>query len=74
VIGVHAVSSAATPGIVSASPRHLSIATADAVEKVSGADAETKTVKMATRANIVFDEKPWDVSILGFPGYLLTNT
>jgi hypothetical protein len=73
VIGVHAVSSAATSGTLSGSLRHLSNATADAVEKVEGVDAETKAVKMPIAANIVFGRETCDVSILGFPGYVLTN-
>jgi len=46
---------------------------ADADEKLGIADAETKAVKMPIRTNIAFEEKPWDVSILGFPGYVLNN-
>ena len=40
---------------------------------VDSADAETKAVKMPTAVNIVPSRETCDVSILGFPGYVLTN-
>jgi hypothetical protein len=54
------------------------VATADADEKLGLVDAETKAVNMSAanrsdRTHFAFETKAWDVSILGFPGYVLTS-
>jgi hypothetical protein len=49
------------------------VATADAVEKLGVVDAEITAVNKFKHLDIASESKAWDVSILGFPGYVLTS-
>jgi hypothetical protein len=54
------------------------VATAGADEKLGLADAETKAVNMcaanrSNRTHLASKPKAWDVSIVGFPGYIPTS-
>jgi hypothetical protein len=49
------------------------VAITDADEKLVGADADSNAVNNSNRAHIASKSKAWDVSIHGFPGYVLTS-